>query len=242
MVQEPQLTRRQRRLLRRAERHARKAAKLRAKSGAESPRYVMVALPGTVALSSSVPPGHRYVVRGTGHAVHVVRHGEGCEHGHAKRGPKIVVARGEAPGVVIGKRKHHALDADALGAEIERALAGVDAEAITAEVERGLREAERELAAIDLEAIAAEVERGLQGAEEALARAEAAQEQAERAHARAERDGQRQAERAQRKAAKALRRGAAVQREVERAMRDGVIDGEEQRRIGEAAREAAKAR
>lgn len=48
----PKLTARQRRLLRRAERHARKAARLREKSGADTAQYVQVARPAAYVIHS----------------------------------------------------------------------------------------------------------------------------------------------------------------------------------------------
>lgn len=211
VAERQELTRRQKRLLRRAERHARKAAKLRAKSGADDRQVVVVARP-----AMRVPTSYA-VVRG-GQVVPVRVVGAGCEVGEPRHRPKIVVAQGEAPRVAVARRaprKEHGpegLDAAALAATIERELAGIDLDGLADEVSR-------------------EVERALREVERAHARVDAAQAKATR-----------HAERAERKAEQARRRGEAVQREVDRALRDGVIDGEERRRIGEAARAAARER
>jgi hypothetical protein len=167
VVEEPQpQTARQRRLLRRAERHAKKAEKLRAKSGVKAQAaYKVIHVP--------VAPARPLDV--------AVVHHTGCEH---EEPPKIVL-----PQIVLPRL----------------ALAGV--EEMAADVER-------------------QVEHALRGAERSLERAERARERAERA--------QQQAAKAQ------LRAGAALRREVDRALRDGVIDAEERRRISEAARAAAR--
>src|SRR5690606_22937070 len=119
---------------------------------------------------------------------------------------------------------------EALGRQAE-----AKAEELEARVESldlaGLAEA---LESFDLDALAGDIEREVERVQghgaASDAKAERALRRAEHGRARAE------AERVRRSSKAGARAGEAVQREVERALRDNVIDAEEGRRIGEAAR------
>ncbi|HEY8375691.1 MAG TPA: M56 family metallopeptidase [Nannocystis sp.] len=145
--------------------------------------------------------------------------------------------------------------------EIERAWkeAGRAWGSLPEEVKREIERASKaqgpwtpELAARAAERAAEQAERAAERAAELAERAAArAAEQAERvaarAAARAERAAEKagkahKAERARGEDSARVRAGAAVQAEVERALRDGVIDAEEAKRIQEAARQAAEAK
>lgn len=130
VVREHELTRRQRRLLRRAERHAEKAARLRAKTGAHAPRgaYAMV-----VPVAQAAAPRPVAVEPPRVHVVNVA-----SEHEHESE-DCAQPERAAAPGVPVTIELEQ-LSAD-IQRQVERALR--DAHRARERAERSMRHAER---------------------------------------------------------------------------------------------------
>jgi hypothetical protein len=201
------LTARQRRLLRRAERHAEKAAVLRKKAGDRETRdrYAVVVPALSVVHAPPAPPAppRPVVVQRATPEVHVVHveheeHEEHDEHEDCRDEDEGDDDDGHEHGPVV-------IDAGRISADIERQVAQALREAdVERKVERALRQ----------------VERAREQTERARERArEQAREQVERARERAERDGERAREQAERGREQAERARERAQR-AERAERD----------------------
>lgn len=183
VVREHEPTRRERRLQRRAERHAAKAAKLRAKAGPPS-SHATVLVP-VVHMAPPAPPAPpRTVLLERGHpSVHVVRLAQAPTHEHDD----------------CDEDDHDDDDDSGLAAELEALAAEVDA------LEVDTRELHVPVV-IDIEGLPADVQRQVErdhrdaaraheqaerGRERAQEHAERARERAERARERAHRDARR---------------------------------------------------
>lgn len=190
------LTARQRRLLRRAERHAEKAAVLRKKAGDRETRdrYAVVVPALSVVHAPPAPPAppRPVVVQRATPEVHVV-HVEHEEHEEHEEHDDC--------------RDEHERDDDDGDDGHERGPVVIDAGKISADIERQVAQALRE----------ADVERKV---EHALRQVERAREQTERARERAQRDGERAREQAERAREGVERAREGAQRARERAERD----------------------